>query len=83
MRATIEIPDHLRAALLLVAARKGYRGYSRVIIEAIESYLSKAEAPTDNLSKVLAMKGTWTEEETEETKRRIGKLRSNWDGGTR
>ncbi len=36
MRATVDIPDHLRPALLALAARKGYRGYSRVIADALD-----------------------------------------------
>lgn len=79
MRATVEIPDHLRAAVMAVAARKGYRGYSRVIVEALEFYLEEKEARESGLQDLLEMRGTWSRQEAADTKRRIDKARSNWE----
>ena len=78
MRATVHIPDHLRAAVMAVAARRGYRGYSRVIVEALEFYLAEKVAQEDGLADVLAMKGTWSAEEGEDTRARIADVRSGW-----
>lgn len=78
MRATIELPDRLRAAVMAVAARKGYRGYSRVIVEALEYYLAEVEARESGLDKVLAMQGTWSDDEARKVRQRIASARKNW-----
>ena len=78
MRTTIEIPDHLRAALLSVAARKGYRGYSKVIVGALEYYLSEKEAKKSGLDRVLALKGSWSSSEAAKVRKRIDEARTNW-----
>ena len=39
MRTTIELKEEHRALLHAIAARRGWRGYSKVIEEAIEFYL--------------------------------------------
>ncbi|MFQ5740972.1 MAG: hypothetical protein ACE5JX_18375 [Acidobacteriota bacterium] len=78
MRATIELPDHLRAAVLAVAARKGYRGYSKVIVEALEFYLAEKEARESGLNELLALRGKWSEGEAGEVRERISQARENW-----
>ncbi len=79
MRATIEIPDHLRATILALAARKGYRGYSRVIVEALEYYLRNKASEEDGLKEVLALKGAWSQKTAEDVRSRIELVRANWD----
>lgn len=81
MRATIEIPDHLRAALLSVAARKGYRGYSRVITEALEFYLAEKEACESGLRDVLKLQGAWKSDREDEVDKRIAEVRTDWGRG--
>ncbi len=78
MRATIELPDHLRAAVLAVAARKGYRGYSRVIVEALEHFLAEKEAKESGLDQLLALRGSWSGGEAAGVRERIQRARSNW-----
>ena len=41
MRTTIELSDEHRSALHALAARKGLRGYSKVIQEAIDLYINE------------------------------------------
>ncbi len=43
MRTTIEIPDELRARLLELAARRGEKGFSRLVQEAVAAYLDEEE----------------------------------------
>lgn len=40
MRTTIELTDEQRAALLALAARRGLRGYSSLVQEALAAYLA-------------------------------------------
>ncbi|MCK7515076.1 MAG: ribbon-helix-helix protein, CopG family [Desulfobacterales bacterium] len=43
MRTTIELSDDLIAALHALAVRKGYRGYSRIMEEAVKHYFHDLE----------------------------------------
>ncbi|MHC1725485.1 MAG: hypothetical protein AB9866_05645 [Syntrophobacteraceae bacterium] len=80
MRTTIEISDRQRAILLSLAAQRGLRGYSEIINEALELYIaSQASEGTDLKEKVLAMQGSWRQEETEQTRANLGKLREKWN----
>lgn len=79
MRATVDLPDHLRAAVLAVAARKGYRGYSKVIVEALEFYLAEKEAKESGLHELLRLRGTWSRREADAIKARIVDSRANWE----
>ena len=83
MRATIELPDRLRAAVLAVAARKGYRGYSKVIEEALEFYLAETEAKESGLDRLLGLRGGWSKDEAREFRGRIKHARSNWRANAR
>ncbi len=83
MRATIELPDRLRAAVLAVAARKGYRGYSKVIEEALEFYLAEREAKESGLDGLLGLRGAWSKDEAKEFRGRIKHARANWRDNAR
>jgi metal-responsive CopG/Arc/MetJ family transcriptional regulator len=78
MRATIDLPDHLRAAVMGVAARKGYRGYSKVIIEALEFYLVEKESKETGFHDLLSLRGAWSKKEASEVRARIEEARTNW-----
>jgi len=78
MRATVELPDNLRAAVMAVAARKGYRGYSRVIVEALEFYLAEKEAKESGLQALLDLRGTWSSRDASRSRERIAEARANW-----
>jgi len=79
MRATVELPDHLRAAVMAVAARKGYRGYSKVIVEALEFYLAEKEAKESGLQDLLDLRSSWTSEQASRSRARIAESRANWE----
>jgi metal-responsive CopG/Arc/MetJ family transcriptional regulator len=79
MRATIEIPDELRAVIMALAAKKGYRGYSRIIQEAIMFYLKEKAPLEDGLSDLIALKGSWNTQDAEDIRSNINQLRKNWD----
>jgi predicted DNA-binding protein len=80
MRTTIEISDEHRARLLELAARKGQKGFSFLVREAIERYLS-AESEAEHREKVEAALGVLgklsepSAKHLEETRRR---LRESW-----
>jgi metal-responsive CopG/Arc/MetJ family transcriptional regulator len=78
MRVTIELPDELRAAVMALSARRGYRGYGRVIVEAIEHYLEAVDARESGLARLLKMRGSWTAAEARGTRSRIAENRANY-----
>jgi len=78
MRTTIELSDDLIAALHALAVKKGYRGYSRIMEEAVRHYLREHEKKGQALSVLLKMRGSWNAEEAAETKKRLEEIRKNW-----
>ena len=78
MRTTIEIRDDLRGALLELAAKRGEKGFSRLVCEAIEDYVA-AELRRDELRKLaLRTQGALTSEEAEELQERVTAIREVW-----
>ncbi len=76
MRTTIEIRDEYRARLLALAARRGMRGYSKVVEEALEKYLKESERGRDE--DVGRLKGILTEKDAEKFRRSAGEVRKKW-----
>ncbi len=78
MRTTIELSDEHRSALHALAARKGLRGYSKVIQEAIDLYISEKLKKEDGTGRLLKMKGTWDRKETEKARKKLEEIRRFW-----
>lgn len=78
MRTTIELKEEHRALLHALAARRGWRGYSRVVEEAIEFYLRHHAEAEEARKALLKRKGAWTEEEAARTRAAIAELRRQW-----
>jgi len=79
MRTTIEIPNEKRAKLLALAARRGLRGYSQLVNEALDAYLAKAEAKrVKDLEEVLALAGTLSPAEAEDAEKAIREAWAKW-----
>ncbi len=78
MRTTIELSDDLISMLHAIAVQKGYRGYSRVIEEALNFYLKENEKKRAGREMVLKMRGSWTAKEAEEVRKRLEEVRKDW-----
>ena len=78
MRTTIELSDDHRSALHSIAARRGLRGYSKLIQEAIDFYIRQKEKKGDGLKQLLKMRGSWSEEEAKRVRKRLEEVRRNW-----
>lgn len=74
MRTTVEIRDQQRIALAAIAARRGLRGYSQIVQEAIDAYLEKE----DDLQEILSLQGSITDAEAAEMRRRIDDAWATW-----
>jgi hypothetical protein len=76
MRTTVEITDEQHRALSAIAQRRGVRGFSALVQEALDSYL--ASLNTDELDLLLSLEGTLTESEAREVRSRINDARARW-----
>jgi metal-responsive CopG/Arc/MetJ family transcriptional regulator len=78
MRTTIELSDDHRSALHSIAARRGLRGYSKLIQEAIDFYIKEKVKKGEGAKEILKMRGTWSREEAKHFKKRLEEIRRNW-----
>jgi hypothetical protein len=81
MRTTIELREEHRALLHAIAARRGWRGYSRVVEEAIDFYLEHHAAAAEARRSLLGRQGGWSAAETDHTREMIRELRARWTTG--
>ena len=78
MRTTIEIRDDQRARLLEIAARRGEKGFSGLIQEAVDRYLEDLVAHEDRVREALAMIGALDEDEANHLEDAVRQLRGSW-----
>lgn len=78
MRTTIEISNETRAKLMALAARRGLRGYSEIVNEAIKEYLARVENREKEIAEVLKLAGTLSEKESQEYAARTKEFWSRW-----
>ena len=78
MRTTIELSDEHRSSLHALAARRGLRGYSRLIQEAVDLYVQKVAVQENAPAHLLRMRGTWNREEAEKVRKKLREIRKNW-----
>ena len=76
MRTTVEISDAQHQALVSLATRRGVRGFSKLVQEAIDRYLADARDGAE--AEVLALEGAIDHDESVELRRRIEEAWSGW-----
>lgn len=76
MRTTIELTHRHHEALLVVARRRGLRGFSQVVQEALDAYL--ADLDGDEVDSLLSLEGSLGDSEEREMRRRIQEARASW-----
>lgn len=64
MCTAVELPDEIRARLLEMAARRGERGFSGFVEEALEGYLAE-EGRRERAEAARSVLGTLDDEEAE------------------
>jgi hypothetical protein len=77
MRTTIEMRPEHRAALLAIAARRGQKGFSSVLEEAIASYLNGGEQREERRRTLESLAGSLTHREVNELRDITGQLRES------
>ncbi len=78
MRTTVEIPDDLRAKLLDLAARRGEKGFSRLVQEALVHYLDEMERRERLAKDARAVIGSLSDEEAEALEQSVRAARRSW-----
>ena len=76
MRTTVEITDEQHRALSAIAQRRGVRGFSTLVQEALDGYLTNLK--TDEVDLLLGLEGVLTESDAEEMRSRINDVRTTW-----
>ena len=78
MRTTIEIKPEHRARLLELAARRGEKGFSSVIAEAVEVYLAGSTEQDRFRKRALRLRGTLPRDEARRLRQSSDTLRGFW-----
>jgi predicted transcriptional regulator len=78
MRTTIEMKAEHRARLLELAARRGEKGFSSLVSEAIQAYLDRVGDDEAGRRRALAMRRTLSTKEADRLRRHVAGLRENW-----
>lgn len=78
MRTTVELKPEHRSALLALAARRGEKGFSTVLEEAVDMYLAAEADRQSRRQHLLSLRGSLSLEEGDELRRLTGELRDSW-----
>jgi hypothetical protein len=78
MRTTVEIRDEHRAALLEIAARRGEKGFSSLVGEALEAYLRAQKQGSAARKKALSLRGALAGREAARLRHHAAAVRSSW-----
>jgi hypothetical protein len=76
MRTTIEITEEQHRALSALAQRRGLRGFSSLVQEALTGYLS--DMSTEEVDLLLGLEGIIDDEDEREMRARIDTARAAW-----
>jgi metal-responsive CopG/Arc/MetJ family transcriptional regulator len=78
VRTTIEMKPEHRSALLALAGKRGQKGFSELVSEAIEEYLRGEKKREQQRQAVLSLAGTLSAKEAEELRSKTEALRNTW-----
>jgi hypothetical protein len=78
MRTTVEMKPEHRSALLTIAARRGDKGFSGVLEDAIEQFLEAERMRRRKREEVINLAGSLSPEEAAELRDRTHVLREHW-----
>jgi hypothetical protein len=78
MRTTVEMKAEHRSALLALAARRGEKGFSSVLSEAIEHYLDEERTRSARRKELLSARGALSAAEGNELRAVAKSLREHW-----
>jgi hypothetical protein len=78
MRTTVEMKPEHRSALLSLASRRGQKGFSGLLAEAIDLYLRSQEDQEKRTKLLLALEGSMSPKEADRMRQVANELRQTW-----
>ena len=78
MRTTVEIKPEHRSALLALAAKRGQKGFSAVLEEAIEHYLRGERERQRQKRRLLSLAGSLSSQDASELRVAARSIRERW-----
>ena len=78
MRTTIELSDRHRGILHALSSERGLRGYSKIIEEAIDFYITEKALKDKTAQELIKLKGSWSVKEGERIKAKLKEVRKDW-----
>ncbi len=78
MRTTIELDDTQRGRLLDLAARRGEKGFSSIVQEALEQYFANEDRRQETVDRALSALGSLSDEEADRLEDEVRALRRSW-----
>jgi predicted transcriptional regulator len=78
MRTTIELDEEQRAALLHLAAKRGLKGFSQIVKEALARFLEEQASRQEMIDAAIALRGSLKGETGEELSETVEQIRSHW-----
>ena len=78
MRTTIEITDEQRSELLRIASRRGEKGFSSVVRDAIDLYVRQNSHRQEAVRAALGVRGSLSTKEADELDARVRSVRESW-----
>ena len=78
MRTTIELSEEQRSELLRLAAKRGLKGFSHLVQEALSEYLLHESRKLHLIDAALGLKGVFQGKAADEFEARTKTLRSDW-----
>lgn len=78
MRTTIELTDEQRAELLRLAAKRGVKGFSQLVQEALDEYLKRQGGREEAIATALTLRGCLKGKAADEFEERVKSLRELW-----
>lgn len=78
VRTTIDLPDELRGKLLELAARRGEKGFSSLVAEAVARYLGDEALKTARLRDAKGALGSLDDLAADALEASVRELRAQW-----
>ena len=78
MRTTVEITADQRARLLELAARRGEKGFSRLVQEALDEFLESRSEEEDSRRRALSLRGVLKEADAKTLRESTRAIRKSW-----
>jgi len=78
MRTTIELTEEQRSELLRLAAKRGLKGFSPLVQEALDEYLQSEAKKLHLIEAALEVKGSFQGKSGEDFLERTENIRSSW-----